>query len=179
MKIALARRPGLPYLTAGLPNLVTRKAWQTSAYKIYPPINFTYIDEMTTFLRKSKFTMINIATIITITNQNCFLLWSDVFIFGTIHCLSQGISVLINCFIPSLASDYLISYSSSAHVWGRFCWRSRLVKLEFAFSLVKNEIQVALEFCRPMSPAYFYHVSFMKMSISCLLVSTTNIYRIH
>jgi hypothetical protein len=48
---------------------------------------------MMTFLHKSKFPMINIATIKTITNQNCFLLWSDVFIFGTIHCLCQGITV--------------------------------------------------------------------------------------
>jgi hypothetical protein len=40
-----------------------------------------YIDEMMTFLHKLKFPMINIATIITITNQNCFLLWSDVFLF--------------------------------------------------------------------------------------------------
>jgi hypothetical protein len=55
------------------------------------------IDEMMTFLRKSKFPMINIVIIITITNQNCFLLWSDVFIFGTIH-LGQGISILINWF---------------------------------------------------------------------------------
>ena len=125
---------------------VTRKAWRTSTYKIYPPINFTYIDEMMTFLHKSKFSMINIATIITVTNQNCFLLWSDVFIFGTNHCLGQGISVLINCSIPSLVSDNLISYSPSAHVWGRFCWRSRLGKLDFAFTLVKNEIQVNL--CR-------------------------------
>jgi hypothetical protein len=69
--LALARRPGLPFLTAGLPNFVTRKARQTSAYKIYPPINFTYIDEMMTFLRKSKFPMINITIILTITNENC------------------------------------------------------------------------------------------------------------
>ena len=148
MKIALTQRPRLTYLTEGLPNLVTRKAWRTSAYKIYLPINFTYIDEMTTFLRKSKFPMINIATIIIITNQNCFLLWSDVFIFGTIQCLGQGILVLINCSISSLVSDNLISYSPSAHDWGRFCWRSRLGKLDFTFSLVKNEIQVALEFWR-------------------------------
>ena len=146
MKIALTQRPRLTYLTEGLPNLVTRKAWRTSAYKIYLPINFTYIDEMTTFLRKSKFPMINIATIIIITNQNCFLLWSDVFIFGTIQCLGQGILVLINCSISSLVSDNLISYSPSAHDWGRFCWRSRLGKLDFAFTLVKNEIQVNL--CR-------------------------------
>ena len=79
LKIALARCPGLPFLAAGLPNFVRRKAWRTSTYKIYPPINFTYIDEMMTFLHKSKFPMINIATIKTITNQNCFLLWSDVF----------------------------------------------------------------------------------------------------
>jgi hypothetical protein len=64
-KIALVRRPGLPFLTAGLPNFVTRKAQRTSTYKIYPPINFTYIDEMMTFLRKSKFPMINIVIIIT------------------------------------------------------------------------------------------------------------------
>ena len=69
-----------------------------------------------------------------------------IFIFGTIYCLGQGISVLINCSIPSLVSDNLISYSPSAHVWGRFCWRSRLVKFDFAFSLVKNKIQVDL--CR-------------------------------
>jgi len=37
--------------------------------------------------------MINISTIKTITNQNCFLLWSDVFIFGTIHCFGLGITV--------------------------------------------------------------------------------------
>jgi hypothetical protein len=55
---------------------------------------------MMAFLRKSKFPMINIAIIITIANQNCFLLWSDVFIFGAIHYLSQGISPLINCAIP-------------------------------------------------------------------------------
>jgi hypothetical protein len=55
--------PGLPFLTAGLSTFVTRKARRTSAYKIYPPINFTYIDEMMTFLHKSKFPMINIATI--------------------------------------------------------------------------------------------------------------------
>ena len=144
LKIALARRPGLPFLTAGLPNFITRKARRTSAYKIYPPINFMYIDEMMTFLHKSKFPMINKATIITITNQNCFLLWSDVFIFGTIRCLGQGISVLINCSIPSRVSDTLISYSPRAHVWGWFCWRSHLVELDFAFSLVKNEVQVAL-----------------------------------
>jgi hypothetical protein len=145
LKIAPARGPRLSFLTAELPNFVTSKARRTSAYKIYPPINLTYIDEMMTFLHKSKFPMLNIATIITITNQNCFLLWSDVFVFGTIHCLGQGISILINCSIPSLVSDNLISYSPSAHVWGRFCWRS-LVKLDFAFSFIKNEIQVALEF---------------------------------
>ena len=70
------------------------------------------------------------------------------FYFWNRHCLGQGISVLINCSIPSLVSDNLISYSPSAHVWGRFYWRSRCVKLEFTFSLVKNEIQVALEFWR-------------------------------
>jgi hypothetical protein len=59
--------------------------------------------------------------------------------------ISSMISVLINCSIPSLVSDNLISYSPRAHIWRRFCWRSRLVKLDFAFSLVKNE----------MLPAYF------------------------
>jgi hypothetical protein len=93
LKIALAWRPGLPFLAAGLSNFVRRKARRTSTYKIYPPINFTYIDEMLTFLHRSKFPMINIATIKTITNQNCFLLWSDVFIFGTILCLGKGITV--------------------------------------------------------------------------------------
>ena len=55
--------------------------------------------------------MINIAIIKTITNQNRFLLWSDIFIFETIHYLSHGISVLINCAIPSPISHTLISYS--------------------------------------------------------------------
>jgi len=55
--------------------------------------------------------MINIAIIITITTQNHFLLWSDVFIFGTVHYLGQGISLLINCAKPSLVSDTSISYS--------------------------------------------------------------------
>jgi hypothetical protein len=58
------------------PSFITRKARWPSAYKIYPPINFMYIDEMT-ILGKSKFPMINIAIIITITNQIRFLLWSD------------------------------------------------------------------------------------------------------
>jgi hypothetical protein len=66
---------------------------------------------MMTFLSKSKFPMINIAIIITITNQNRFVLWSDVFIFGTIYYLGQGISVLINCAMPSLVYDTSISYS--------------------------------------------------------------------
>jgi hypothetical protein len=39
------------------------------------------------------------------------LLWSDVFIFGTIHYLNQGISVLFNCAIPSPDSNTSISYS--------------------------------------------------------------------
>jgi hypothetical protein len=55
----------------------------------------TPASEMMVFLHKSKFPMINIAIIITIANQNCFLLWSDVFIFGTIHYLGQGISLLM------------------------------------------------------------------------------------
>jgi hypothetical protein len=66
---------------------------------------------MMTFLRKSKFPMINIAILITITNQNRFLLWSDVFIFRIIHYFDQGISVWINCPIPSPVSDTSISYS--------------------------------------------------------------------
>ena len=116
LKIALARRLGLPFLTAGLPSFVTRKARLTSSYKIYPSINFTYIDKMMmAFLRKSKFPMINIA-IVTIANQNCFLLWSDVFIFGTIHYLGQGISLLINCAIPSPVFGTSLSYSPRAHV---------------------------------------------------------------
>ena len=44
---------------------------------------------MITFLCKSKFPTINIVIIKTITNQNRFLLWSDVFIFGTIYYLAQ------------------------------------------------------------------------------------------
>ena len=40
LKIALAQRLGLPYLTAELPSFVTRKAQQTSEYKIYPAIDF-------------------------------------------------------------------------------------------------------------------------------------------
>jgi hypothetical protein len=72
LKIALARSQWLSFLTAGLPSFVTRKARRTSAYKIYPPINFKYIDEMMTFLYKSKFPMINIAIIITITESKSF-----------------------------------------------------------------------------------------------------------
>jgi hypothetical protein len=94
LKIALARHPGLLFLTAGLPSFVTRKTRWTSEYEIYRPINFTYIGEMMTFLRKSKIPMINIAIIITITNQNRFLPWSELFIFATIHYLDQGISEL-------------------------------------------------------------------------------------
>jgi len=60
--------------------------------------------------------MINVAIIITITNQNCFLLCSDVFIFGTIHYLGQGISLLINCAIPSLVSDTHVLRSPTAPV---------------------------------------------------------------
>ena len=66
---------------------------------------------MMAFLRKSKFPIINIAIIISITNQNRFLIWSDVYIFGTIHYLVQWISVLINCTMPSPVSDISISYS--------------------------------------------------------------------
>ena len=80
LKIVLARHSGLPFLTAGLPSFVTLKARWTSEYEIYLPINFTYIDEMMTFLHKSKIPMIKIAIIITITNQN--------------HYLDQGISEL-------------------------------------------------------------------------------------
>jgi hypothetical protein len=140
LKIALAPCPGLPFLTAGLPSFATRKARRTSSYKIYPPINFTYINEMMAFLRKSKFPMINIAIIITIANQNCFLLWSDVFIFGTIHYLGQGISLLINCAIPSPVFGTSLSYSPRAHVWGRFGQRNLLVWLGFAFLWVKSEV---------------------------------------
>ena len=83
LKTALVQRPRLQFLTLGQASFITRKARRTSAYRINPPINCTNIDEIMTFLRKSKFPMTNIATciIITITNQNRFLLWSDVFIF--------------------------------------------------------------------------------------------------
>jgi hypothetical protein len=125
LKIALAWRTGLPFLAAGLSNFVRRKARRTSTYKIYPPINFTYIDEMLTFLHRSKFPMINIATIKTITNQNCFLLWSDVFIFGTILCLGDGITVYSSIVLcPVRFSDTLISYRPRTHVRGRQYWRS-------------------------------------------------------
>ena len=163
LKIALARRPGLPFLTAWLPSFATRKARRTSSYKIYPPINFTYIDEMMVFLHKSKFPMINIAIIITIANQNCFLLWSDVFIFGTIHYLGEGISLLINCAIPSPVSDSSLSYSPRAHVWGRFGQRNLLVGLGLAFSWVKTRLVI-------LKSSYvariFLPVPFMKMLIS-------------
>jgi hypothetical protein len=43
--------------------------------------------------------------------------------------------------------------SNLAHVGGRFGQRSRLVKINFAFSLLKSEVQVTL---------YFIHLSFMK-----------------
>jgi hypothetical protein len=33
LQIALAQRQGLPFLTVGLPRLVTRKARETNAYK--------------------------------------------------------------------------------------------------------------------------------------------------
>ena len=60
-----------------------------------------------------------------------------------------------------------------AHVGGRCERRSRLVKVDFAFSLVKFEVQVALYFWR-VALAYvaarvFFHLSFMKTLISCLL----------
>ena len=150
LKIALARRPGLPFLTAGLPSFTTRKARRTSHIKsthqsilrtlIIIIIIIIYIDEMMAFLRKSKFPMINIAIIITIANQNCFLLWSDIFIFGTIHYLGQGISLLINCAIPSPVSDTSLSYSPRAHVWGQFGQRNLLVGLGFAFLWVKSKV---------------------------------------
>jgi hypothetical protein len=117
LKIALAWCPGIPFLVAGLPHFVRRKAWRTSTYKIYPPINFTYIDEMMTLLRISKFPMINIATIKTITNQNCFLLWSDVFIFGTIHCLCQGITVYSSIVLYPVGLPIVWSPTDP----GRFC----------------------------------------------------------
>jgi hypothetical protein len=43
------------------------------------------------------------------------------------------------------------------------------VKVDFAFSLVESEVsRLVILKSRPMSlPAYFLHLSFMKMSISC------------
>ena len=110
MNNVLVRHPPFIYLQDYL--VSSQKKPDGLVYrKIYLPINFTYIDEMMTFLRKLKFPIINIAIIISITNQNRFVLWSDVFIFGTIHYLGQGISVLINCAMPSPVSDISISYS--------------------------------------------------------------------
>jgi hypothetical protein len=74
---------------------------------------------MMAFLRKSKFPMINIAIIITLANQNCFLLWSDVFIFGIIHFLGQGISLLINCaMFLHTKMDYFLRKSLSKYLMG-------------------------------------------------------------
>ena len=67
VKIALARHQGLPFLTAGLPSFVTRKDRDRITL-------IKSIEEMMTFLRKSKFSMINIAIIMTIIYQNRFLL---------------------------------------------------------------------------------------------------------
>jgi hypothetical protein len=101
LKIALARSPGPPCLTAGLPRFVTRKTQRTGAYKIYPPINFTYIDEMMTFLHKSKFPMINIVIIITITYQNCFLLWSAFYFWNNSLCRQRDIGIDQLCYTHS------------------------------------------------------------------------------
>ena len=115
------------------------------------------------FLRKSKFPMINISIIITIAIQNCFLLWSDVFIFGTIHYLDEGISLLINCAIPSPVSDSSLSYRPRAHVWGRFGQRNLLVGLGLAFSWVKTRLVILKS---SYVACIFLPVTFMKMLIS-------------
>ena len=48
------------------------------------------------------------------------------------------------------------------------------MKVDFAFSFVKSEVQVAK--CNfEESPAYFFRKSFMKMSISCLLKSIESV----
>jgi hypothetical protein len=53
------------------------------------------------------------------------------------------------------------------------------VEVDFAFLFFKSEVQVSLYYVilksRPMSPAYFCNVSFMKMLISCLLKSIISI----
>jgi hypothetical protein len=59
------------------------------------------------------------------------------------------------------------------HIRGWFTRRSHHVKIDITFLLVKSEVQsrlVILKSCL-MSPVYFCHVSYMKMSISCLLKS--------
>jgi hypothetical protein len=50
--------------------------------------------------------------------------------------------------------------------WREFGRRSCLVKVDFAFSLVKSR-HVILKSRTMSPPAYFLHLSFMKMSISC------------
>jgi len=59
------------------------------------------------------------------------------------------------------------------NVRGWFTRRSRHVKVDFTFLLVKSEVQSRLVILksRLMLPAYFCHMSFMKMLISCLLKS--------
>jgi hypothetical protein len=160
LKIALAWHPGLPFLAAGLPNFVRRKARWTSTYKIYPPINFTYIDEMMTFLHKSKFPMINIATIKTITNQNCFLLWSDVFIFGTIHFLGQGITVIRTVYSSIVLCPVGLPILWSPTDPGRFCkgnsytwkyWRSTDHESAMSDTILQVNIHVTNGNCKDLT----------------------------
>jgi hypothetical protein len=46
--------------------------------------------------------------------------------------------------IATLVKFVVIYCIGSSHVKGRFGWRSRFLKLDFAFSLIKREVEVAL-----------------------------------
>jgi hypothetical protein len=81
--------------------------------------------------------MINIATIIAITNQNCFLLWSDGFIFGAIHCLGQGITVLINC-------SCLVKSSFGQDLSQHSAWLHHLSNQWSHYYLLLNELKLSL-----------------------------------
>jgi hypothetical protein len=57
------------------------------------------------------------------------------------HLLNKFWVMLINIKLSELILENLYN---RAHVGGRFGQRSRLVKVDFAFSLVKSKVQVAL-----------------------------------
>ena len=126
---------------------------------------------MMAFLHKSKFPMINIAIIITIANQNCFLLWSDVFIFGTINYLGHGISlcpVRFPILRSSTAQGLTVEGDSVKEIslWG-------LASLSCGSKAKSNSP------CNFEESSYvgriFLPVPFMKMSTSCLLISVAPI----